>query len=97
MFTENTFTKCIDNKLAKENSISRNTSKAEQGAHKNTAIYEDIAVCRIVQNFEKNVKILKRVYMCGGGKGGWEVMVKDKARNAGLSNKVKINILYKEC
>lgn len=26
-----------------------------------------------------------------------EVMVKDEAGNAGLSNKVKINILYKEC
>lgn len=31
------------------------------------------------------------------GREDGEVMVKDKARNAGLSNKVKINILYKEC
>lgn len=30
MFTENTFTKYINSKLAKENSVSRNTSKAEK-------------------------------------------------------------------
>lgn len=52
MFNENTFTEYINSMLAKENSVRRNTSKAEEkGVQKNIAIYEDIAVCRMVQNF----------------------------------------------
>lgn len=51
MFTENTFTKGINSKLTKENSVSKSTSK-DQGAQKNTAIQEDIAMCRMVPNSE---------------------------------------------
>lgn len=53
MFTENTFTKCINSKLAKDNSARTNTLKAEdQGVQRNT-IQEDTVACRMVQNFER--------------------------------------------
>lgn len=53
MFTENTFTKCVNSKLTKEKSVNKSTSRAEdQRAPKNTAIYEEIAMYRMVQNSE---------------------------------------------
>lgn len=70
MFTENTSTKCINSKLTKENSVSKNILK-EQGAQKNTAIQEDTEQCVEWYQILKECEILKREYMCvGGGKEG---------------------------
>lgn len=79
MFTKNTFTKCVNSKLTKENSVSKSTSKAQ----KNTAIYKETPMCRMVQNSEGMWNFEKSICVYGIGRKDGEVMVRDEARNAG--------------
>lgn len=65
MFTENTFTKYINSKLAKEKSLSRNTSKAEKRIQKNTSFMK-IWQCVEWYKVLKKCGNVKRQSMCVG-------------------------------
>lgn len=55
MFTENTFIKCLNGKLAMENSVKAEIPKKQRtrGYRKTQQFFEDIIACRMIQNFKR--------------------------------------------